>query len=47
MGDWVTAANVAWATTYMPMANDVSVRERYSYNCTDLFLELGVFPGLV
>lgn len=37
MEDWVTAANVAWATTYMPMASDVLVREHFSCNC-DLFL---------
>lgn len=39
MEDWVTAANVAWATTYMPIASDVLVSEHFSYNCSDRFLE--------
>ncbi len=42
MEDWVTAANVAWVTTYMLMARDVLVREHFSSNSSDL----SMFPGL-
>lgn len=47
MEDWVTAANVAWATTYMPMASDVLVRQHLFYNCSGTFLELIIAPFLV
>lgn len=33
MEDWVTAANVAWATTYMLMENDAWVKQYFSSNC--------------